>query len=87
MATPKATTQLRRLLRSKKFLELPAVFDPLAARIVESPGFKRTGDYTGMTVDEFITVRKQVEDLIGLEECCRIECATVEKGRKRRGRR
>ena len=40
MATPRATTQLRRLLRAKKFLELPAVYDPLAARIAESLGFK-----------------------------------------------
>lgn len=29
---------------------------------------KRTGDYTGMTQDEWITARKQVEDIIGLEE-------------------
>jgi len=31
---------LRKLLRSRKFLELPAVYDPLAARIAESIGFK-----------------------------------------------
>lgn len=37
---PRATTQLRRLLRARKFLELPAVYDPLAARIAESMGFK-----------------------------------------------
>ena len=37
---PRATTQLRRLLRARKFLELPAVYDPLAARIAESLGFK-----------------------------------------------
>ncbi len=48
---------------------------------------KRTGDYTGMSTDEFVTVRKQVEDLIGLEEYYRIERATVEKGRKRGGKR
>ena len=48
---------------------------------------KRTGDYTGMTQDEWITARKAVEDLIGLEESYRIERDTVEKsygpGRKR----
>jgi methylisocitrate lyase len=37
---PKATTQLRRMLRARTFLELPAVYDPLAARIAESVGFK-----------------------------------------------
>src|SRR5690349_5330770 len=36
----KATTQLRRMLRSRTFLELPAVYDPLAARIAESVGFR-----------------------------------------------
>jgi methylisocitrate lyase len=36
----KASTQLRRMLRARTFLELPAVYDPLAARIAESVGFK-----------------------------------------------
>ncbi|MCW5605766.1 MAG: isocitrate lyase/PEP mutase family protein [Burkholderiales bacterium] len=40
---------------------------------------KKTGDYTGMTEDEFVTARKQVEDLIGLEDYYRIERETVEK--------
>jgi 2-methylisocitrate lyase-like PEP mutase family enzyme len=40
---------------------------------------KRTGDYTGMSEQEFIVARKQVEDTIGLEEYYRIERATVEK--------
>jgi 2-methylisocitrate lyase-like PEP mutase family enzyme len=40
---------------------------------------KRTGDYTGMTQDEWITARKQVEDIIGLEDYYRIEQETVEK--------
>jgi methylisocitrate lyase len=48
---------------------------------------RKTGDYTGMSPDEFVTVRKQVEDLIGLEDYYRIERATVEKGRKRRRKR
>jgi 2-methylisocitrate lyase-like PEP mutase family enzyme len=48
---------------------------------------RRTGDYTGMTEADFVTVRKQVEDLIGLEDYYRIERATVEKKRSRRGRR
>jgi 2-methylisocitrate lyase-like PEP mutase family enzyme len=50
---------------------------------------KRTGDYTGMTAEEFVAVRKQVEDLIGLEDYYRIERATVEQRRQRprRGRR
>jgi 2-methylisocitrate lyase-like PEP mutase family enzyme len=45
---------------------------------------KRTGDYTGMTEAEFVAVRKQVEDLIGLDEYYRIERATVERKRPRR---
>ncbi|HZN27538.1 MAG TPA: isocitrate lyase/PEP mutase family protein, partial [Burkholderiales bacterium] len=40
---------------------------------------KRTGDYTGMTEDEWVTARKQVEDIIGLEDYYKIEQATVEK--------
>ena len=34
------TTRLRALVKRGKFLELPAVFDPLTARIVEKAGFK-----------------------------------------------
>lgn len=40
---------------------------------------RRTGDYTGMTEAEFVTARKAVEDLIGLEDYYRIEQDTVEK--------
>ena len=45
---------------------------------------KRTGDYTGMTEKEFVTARKQVEDLVGLEEYYEIERATVERTPKKR---
>lgn len=48
---------------------------------------KRTGDYTAMTREEWITARKSVEDIIGLEESYRIERDTVEKlygGRRKR---
>lgn len=51
---------------------------------------RKTGDYTGMTEAEFVVARKQVEDLIGLEDYYRIERETVEKphtaGKRRRGR-
>lgn len=40
---------------------------------------RKTGDYTGMTPAEFVTARKQVEDLIGLEDYYRVERETVEK--------
>ncbi|MEI8036139.1 MAG: isocitrate lyase/PEP mutase family protein [Betaproteobacteria bacterium] len=40
---------------------------------------KKTGDYTGMTQDEWITARKDIETMIGLEEHYRIERETVEK--------
>jgi methylisocitrate lyase len=45
---------------------------------------KQTGDYTGMSEAQFVAVRKQVEDLIGLEDYYRIERATVERKRPRR---
>ena len=40
---------------------------------------KRKGDYTGITEANFVVARKQVEDIIGLEESYRIERETVEK--------
>jgi hypothetical protein len=40
---------------------------------------KQTGDYTGLSEDDFRVARKQVEDIIGLEESYRIERETVEK--------
>src|SRR3954471_22503789 len=40
---------------------------------------KRTGDYSGISEDDFRVARKQVEDIIGLEESYRIERETVEK--------
>ena len=40
---------------------------------------KKTGDYTGMTPQEWITARHDIETLIGLEEHYRIERETVEK--------
>ena len=40
---------------------------------------KRTGDYTGISEDDFRVARKQVEDIIGLEDSYRIERETVEK--------
>lgn len=48
---------------------------------------KRTGDYTGMTQEEWVAARKGVEDLIGLDEYYRIERETVEKSRGARRRR
>lgn len=50
---------------------------------------RKTGDYAGISEAEFVTARKQVEDLIGLEDYYRIERETVEKpraaGKRRRG--
>ena len=48
---------------------------------------KQTGDYAGLSKQEFVAARKGVEDLIGLEDYYRIERATVEKGRSRRSKR
>lgn len=40
---------------------------------------KKTSDYTGMTAQEWVTARHDIETLIGLEEHYRIERETVEK--------
>ena len=53
---------------------LPAV-DAQQKMLAELRG---TGDYTGMSNEECIRVRKDIEDRIGLEEFYRIEEETVE---------
>ena len=40
---------------------------------------KKTGDYTGMTHQECVDARQQIEDLLGLEEYYEVEEETVEK--------
>jgi methylisocitrate lyase len=40
---------------------------------------RKTGDYTGMTHEEFVRARQDLEDTIGLEEYYAIEEKTVEK--------
>ena len=40
---------------------------------------RKTGDYTGISTEDYILARKQIETLIGLEEYYRIEEETVEK--------
>lgn len=40
---------------------------------------KKTGDYSGMTADEWVTARHDIETLIGLDDYYRIERETVEK--------
>jgi methylisocitrate lyase len=40
---------------------------------------RKTGDYTGIKSKDYITARKQIEDLIGLEDYYKIEEETVEK--------
>ena len=40
---------------------------------------KRTGDYSGLTKEEWIDARQQIEDLCGLENYYIIEEQTVEK--------
>ena len=42
---------------------------------------RRTGDYSGMTAQENIAARQQIEDLVGLEQFYAIEEATVEETR------
>jgi hypothetical protein len=40
---------------------------------------KRTGAYTGMTAEQNVAARQQIEDLVGLERFYEIEEATVEE--------
>lgn len=40
---------------------------------------KKTGDYTGLTHEECVDARQQIEDLLGLEEYYEVEEETVEK--------
>jgi 2-methylisocitrate lyase-like PEP mutase family enzyme len=40
---------------------------------------RRTGDYTGMTHQEMVDARQQIEDLVGLDQFYEIEEATVEE--------
>jgi methylisocitrate lyase len=42
---------------------------------------QRTGEYTGMTAQENVAARQQIEDLVGLEQFYEIEEATVEETR------
>jgi 2-methylisocitrate lyase-like PEP mutase family enzyme len=48
---------------------------------------KKTGDYTGISAKDYVTARKQIEDLIGLEEYYRIERETVEMMHQKKKRR
>ena len=43
-----------------------------------------TGNYTGITDEAFVGVRKEIEDLIGLDAYYRIEAETVEPGSRPR---
>jgi len=62
----RATTRLRELLRSKTFLHMPAVYDALTGRLVQSLGFEAAyvgGYVTGgsMAVTEpLLTMTEQV---------------------------
>ena len=56
----------RRGLVGKLFAVRAGALEPEEAKALEE--LKRTGDYTGMTQDEWTTARKGVEDIIGLEE-------------------
>ena len=40
---------------------------------------RRTGDYTGMTAQQSVAARQEIEDLVGLEQFYAIEEATVEE--------
>src|SRR5947209_6295254 len=63
----KSTSKLRALLKAKKFLHMPAVYDPLGARLVEQAGFEAayvggyvTGGSRAIT-EPLLTMTEQVE--------------------------
>ncbi|MDA1082473.1 MAG: isocitrate lyase/PEP mutase family protein [Gemmatimonadetes bacterium] len=45
---------------------------------------ERTGNYSGLAIQDWIDVRKEIEDIVGLDDFYRIEEATVEKGTRRK---
>jgi methylisocitrate lyase len=61
------TTKLRSLLKAKTFLHMPAVYDPLGARLVEQAGFEATyvgGYVTGSAravSEPLLTMSEQIE--------------------------
>jgi methylisocitrate lyase len=66
MAAARMTSRLRALVRRRAFIELPAVFDPLAARIAEAAGFNAvynggfvTGAHTTVT-EPLLTMTEQI---------------------------
>ena len=66
-ATTRPTPQLRELLKAKTFLHMPAVYDPIGARLVEQSGFEAayvggyvTGGSRAIT-EPLLTMTDQVE--------------------------
>jgi len=39
----------------------------------------QTGRYTGIGDNQFTTLRKEIEDMIGLDTCYEVEAETVER--------
>ena len=78
MAIPTPTSRLRSLLKKGKFLYLPAVIDPMGARIAEQIGFKAvyTGGYatgSALTVTEpLLTMTEQVNFAKRIANACSI---------------
>jgi methylisocitrate lyase len=54
---------------------LGAAFDAIRKALAE---ITRTGEYTGLSDNDFVGVRKAIEDLIGLDAYYRVEAETVE---------
>ena len=59
-----------------QLMMLPA-FDVQKKALAE---LRRTGTYTGLSNDDAVRIRKEIEDAIGLDEHYEIERQTVEKG-------
>lgn len=65
-APPRQTARLRAMLDKREFLELPAVYDPLTARIAEEAGFRTlynggfvTGSFSGIS-EPLLTMSEQI---------------------------
>ena len=66
------TNVLRELIKSKTFLHLPSVYDPIGARLVQQAGFEATyvGGYVSgaskAITEPLLTLTEQVEIALSL---------------------
>jgi hypothetical protein len=72
------TRRLREFLAADEFLYMPSAALHAMKRALGE--IMASGSYIGFSEAEFTLVRKEIEDLIGLDAYYRIEAETVEPG-------